>query len=129
MSHPSIERHIYAYKHLKAAVQQKAVDRLAYEGLENDDALTNPKSRYYNNRVGYSTDRFAYYPCSKCRQPYFGGRRQCEEVKEGDEKFNANELVCGGCSAGPNAQSCVQHGKDYIEFKCKFCCAIATYYW
>ena len=37
------------------------------------------------------------------------------------------ELVCGRCSVA-NVQSCDKHGTEYIGFKCRFCCRVATYF-
>ena len=41
---------------------------------------------------------------------------------QNDEKFDAEHLVCGGCVAGDDAKNCAKHGKEFVEFKCKFCC-------
>merc|ERR1712137_772715 len=64
----------------------------------------------------------------KCKRPYFGGKKECEAG--GNEEANANfdptELVCPACS-GLNSK-CDTHGTDYIEYKCRFCCALATFF-
>ena len=39
--------------------------------------------------------------------------------------------MCGACSAkasGMAAATCARHGEQYIEFKCRFCCSIATFF-
>jgi hypothetical protein len=68
-------------------------------------------------------DLFAYYLCFKCRKPYFGGERVCGE---GGGAFDPTELVCGGCSPWSGEIDCPKHGKDFIEFKCRFCCSVAV---
>lgn len=128
ISHISLDPITLKFRQLKQIVQDKAVARLKYEGCENDTALIEPSSRYYNQQIAYSMDRFAYYPCSKCGLPYFGGRRQCEDVNENNDKFNRDELICGGCVSGSDTLSCKLHGKEYIDYKCKFCCGIANYF-
>lgn len=128
ISHVSLVNIIQPYKLLKQQIIERATARLQYEGCMKDDALVNKSSRYYKQPQQYALDRFAYYPCSKCQQPYFGGRRQCEQVNEQNESFNPNELVCGGCASGSDIASCQKHGKEFIEYKCKFCCNIATFY-
>lgn len=91
--------------------------------------VVNRDGKYYNDPSGYAMDKFAYYPCYKCEKPYFGGQRRCEEAaQDNGDSFKASELVCGGCCAGKNAQNCKKHGKDYIEFKCRFCCSVATWF-
>ena len=43
-----------------------------------------------------------------------------------DEKgnFKPEELVCAKCCEIP-VDDCKKHGKDFIEFKCRFCCSVA----
>jgi len=129
MQHPSLAALMDPLLRLKSDVQAKASARLKPEGLENDAAFTSPQGKYYGRRDEYALDRFAFYMCAKCDRPYFGGRRQCEEVAmQQAEQFNKEQLMCGGCTAGPDVKSCNVHGKDFIEHKCKFCCNIATWY-
>lgn len=55
--------------------------------------------------------------------------------KELDSSINYNpeELICGGCSSltgGASAnQICGRHGAEYLEYKCRFCCSVAVYFW
>jgi hypothetical protein len=44
-----------------------------------DDRLVNPNSPYYQKEELYALHSFAYYNCFKCKQAYFGGRRNCEQ--------------------------------------------------
>jgi len=49
---------------------------------------------------------------------------------EGGERDGRDELMCGSCSAkacGMEA-SCPRHSDQYVEFKCRFCCSIATFF-
>lgn len=41
-------------------------------------------------------DRYAYYVCFKCNKAYYGGEARCDA--EMGDKYNPQELVCGGCS-------------------------------
>lgn len=50
-----------------------------------------------------------------------------EENKQGEFKWE--ELVCANCSdLGLSIGNCPKHGRDYIAFKCKFCCAVAQWF-
>ena len=47
------------------------------------------------------------------------------------QDFKPEELVCPKCSAesvGAGVKNCVKHGADYIDFKCRFCCAVALWF-
>ncbi len=56
-------------------------------GLEKSDDITKKESKWHNDSAGYSMYRFSYFPCFKCKKPYFGGEKVCDgnnnqEVKE-----------------------------------------------
>ena len=75
--------------------------------------------------------RLSYYMCFKCKKPYFGGLKSCENNNQAEGKFNPQELICGGCAAsaiGGGVKECKTHGTDFIEFKCKFCCSVAQWF-
>jgi hypothetical protein len=70
---------------------------------------------------------------------YFGGMARCEAANNGpdeEEEERADgadgnkrsDLVCGSCSSGVGDQECKEHGKDFIEYKCKFCCTVSAWY-
>ena len=76
-------------------------------------------------------DRLSYYMCFKCKVPYFGGLKSCENVQEGKGDFKPEELVCGKCSSvsvGAGIKNCKLHGTEFIEFKCRFCCSVAQWF-
>eukprot|EP00808_Paulinella_micropora_P030210 g31139.t1 len=129
IAHPSLTKIVNPLMKLKKTVSEKALQRLHTEQLQNDPRVVDPTGKYYKNPQGFALDLFAYYPCAKCKQAYFGGRRQCEEAaQEADQKFNPEDLVCGSCSSGSNVKSCPKHKKDFIEYKCKFCCNVASFF-
>lgn len=129
VDHPALNKDIKPYLKLKQLVQAKALQRLRYEGLENDPHVTDASSPYHNNPGKYAMDIFAYYPCYKCKLPYFGGRRECEQAAQEEEaKYDPRELVCGSCAMGNDLSRCKIHGREFIEYKCKWCCSIAQYF-
>jgi len=127
--HEAVEEMSKKFYQLKDQIRTDSVERLKIEGLDNDPRLTDPNSSYHNNISQFAMDRLAFYPCSKCKNPYFGGMKACEEAgQQQDEKYQSNDLVCGSCASGPNTKSCQLHGKKFITYKCKFCCSIGTWY-
>lgn len=127
IEHPALEEELKASRDLKAVVQQKALQRLEFEGLSKAKELIDPASKWHNNREGYSMDRYAYFMCFKCTHPYFAGQRRCD-AGEDDKPFDPADLVCGGCSGSVSGQECPTHGKDFLEWKCQFCCTISSWY-
>eukprot|EP00753_Platysulcus_tardus_P008318 PLAT15892.1.p1 GENE.PLAT15892.1~~PLAT15892.1.p1 ORF type:complete len:615 (-),score=134.59 PLAT15892.1:135-1763(-) len=131
IDHPLLRPILDPLRELRKTIMAKAVQRLKFEGMERDERLLQP-GPYYRKPAAYAMDKFAYYMCSRCESPYFGGQRRCEDAaREGADgkEIEKDHLVCGSCSAPEvGASVCDVHGKDYIEFKCKFCCAIASWF-
>ena len=105
------------------------MERGKHEGIDKHEKLKDPSYNYYNKFQEYCLFKLSYYECFKCKQPYFGGMKDCENAQEENkQEFKKEDLVCASCSAvaiGGGVQNCPKHGLDYIEFKCKFCCNIA----
>jgi len=127
IEHPALEEELKPIRELKAMVQQKASQRLEFEGLSKAKEVTDPSSKFFNNRDRYAMDRYAYFMCAKCVQPYFAGQRRCDAGEE-EKPFDPADLVCGACSGSTLAAECAVHGKDFLEWKCQFCCTISSWY-
>jgi hypothetical protein len=124
IQHELLEQCLRDHLKLKKLVETKSVERLEYMGLKNCKELTDEDSQFFNNPSKYALFRFSYFPCFKCKEPYFGGERACEGNQP---EFNPEELVCGGCSAVGQTE-CKKHGMEFIEYKCKFCCSVAVWF-
>jgi E3 ubiquitin-protein ligase MYCBP2 len=111
-------------------VREKAKQRIKFEGMHNDAPLKDPSSPYFQNEEAYAMFKLAYYQCFKCKNAYFGGKKDCIRAQQEEQVFKPEELVCASCSAVGVAgtQDCKSHGKDFIEFKCRFCCSIAQWF-
>jgi E3 ubiquitin-protein ligase MYCBP2 len=55
----------------------KSAERAKHEGLDKDARLKDPSDRFYNNLKAYSIFKLAYFQCFKCKNPYFGGMKDC----------------------------------------------------
>eukprot|EP01113_Clastostelium_recurvatum_P028125 TRINITY_DN3404_c0_g1_i3.p1 TRINITY_DN3404_c0_g1~~TRINITY_DN3404_c0_g1_i3.p1 ORF type:complete len:759 (-),score=94.38 TRINITY_DN3404_c0_g1_i3:10-2286(-) len=124
MGHPALREDLAPMLALRECVRAKAIGRLAFSGGMRKDA-DSTTNRWLGDPAGYAMHRFSYFLCFICRQPYFGGERVCEG--EAPQHFKAHELVCGGCSGGERAR-CPEHGTEFIEYKCRFCCQPSVYF-
>merc|ERR1712086_511163 len=104
------------------AVQQKALCRLEYEG----DCTSEVQEQWGGDKVAYAMHRYAYYLCADCSEPYFGGNYECAAVAP--VNFDPKELICPGCSANSSTQICTRRGKEYLQFKCRYCCSVAVFF-
>lgn len=109
-------------------MREKAILRIKFEGMEKDDGLVDPNSPHFKNVASYAMYKLAYYQCFKCKTAYFGGKKDCIRAQQEEQVYKPEELVCASCSAvgiEGGIKSCKQHGTDFIEFKCRFCCNLA----
>ena len=126
VQHPALDAVLRPLLELREVVKKKAVERLVWEGCSNDAPLQKG-GKYEGKREAYALDLFAYYQCFTCKQPYFGGRRHCEEAAGGggadEKKWDPKELVCGGCvvvnDPSSAAAGCAKHGREFVEYKCR----------
>ena len=128
---PELTNQMEKVEKLHKRIKDMSTDRLKFEGLDKDKRLHDPKDRYYKKPQEYAMARLSYYMCFKCKDPYFGGLKACENVNEGGGEYKPEELVCGKCAAvsvKAGIRDCKTHGKEYIEFKCKFCCSVAQWF-
>lgn len=51
--------------------------RAEHEGLDQDERVKDPNSEYFNNISKFAFDHLNYYECFDCKEPYFGGHKQC----------------------------------------------------
>ncbi|CAD8181444.1 unnamed protein product [Paramecium pentaurelia] len=110
-------------------VMKKSLDRLKYENRDKDDKVSKVGEPFYGKPQEYAMAIYCYYQCFKCKNPYFGGAKDCQRaLEEGDKQYKPEELICANCCEVPVGETCQIHGKEYIEFKCKFCCQIAVWF-
>ncbi|CAD8118063.1 unnamed protein product [Paramecium sonneborni] len=104
------------YEELQQLVRKQASLRMGKMGdnqiLKVEDAL----------------EIFAFYQCDKCKKPYFGGKKDCQlELEAEQNRQNLSDLICPSC-CGQQINGCKTHGTEFLEYKCRYCCNIATYF-
>ena len=133
---PEIQKLIDENQKLYKEICDMALKRLEYEGLDKDPQLTDRNSKWYNQKLEYALKRLSYYLCYVCKKPYFAGRRECGDGPDvnndnPNKVYDPKDLVCGKDANLQNVAgktSCDKHGKDFIEYKCRFCCKIASWF-
>eukprot|EP00922_Rhytidocystis_sp_ex-Travisia-forbesii_P017112 GHVS01025526.1.p1 GENE.GHVS01025526.1~~GHVS01025526.1.p1 ORF type:complete len:429 (-),score=112.35 GHVS01025526.1:234-1520(-) len=121
--HPCLAREedIQLQLQLRRRVLRAALLQCRVEGLRTaaDCAITTGEEavRHVN-----------FYICANCQQPFYGGRRECvQEEPPASSSSSAPELPrCLKCSS--NTSTCNRHGNGGINFKCRFCCNIASWF-
>jgi len=126
MRHDALKEVNEPIDELYEKVETKSLMRLKYEKLENHPDIINENGPFHKDPAGFAMKKYAYYQCYKCGDPYYGGEAQCLAAGN-DSNFDASELMCPSCSP-LLVEDCPKHGKDYIEFKCRYCCQIAVWF-
>lgn len=124
MKHPALAPLLKSHDELYDIVKAKACQRLEYEGEGKNPEIIERGGRFYQDPGGYAMSIFSYFLCCKCKRPYFGGRKVCDDGRGND--FNPEDLVCSNCS-GLEVNNCAKHGEEFVQFKCQFCCSIANW--
>lgn len=126
IAHPALRALLEPLTKLEEVVRKKALMRLSYENLDKSPEVSSPDGAYYRDPLGYALHRFAYYLCAKCGVPYYGGEARCGDAA--DMRFNPDDLVCTNCLPHSADAECPKHGRDFITYKCQFCCSEALFF-
>ncbi len=133
---PELQKMIDKDKKLYQEIKDMSLKRLKFEDLDKDPRLSDPNSPWYGKKEEFAMKRLSYYMCYVCKKPYFAGRRECGNDPnmnndDPNKKFDPKDCVCGkdaNLSGVAGKTNCAKHGKDFIEYKCKFCCKIASWF-
>ncbi|KAL3155665.1 hypothetical protein ABBQ32_012694 [Trebouxia sp. C0010 RCD-2024] len=133
MQHPALIDSLKVPLELREQTVQLAKRRLKMEGLHTRPELK-PGGLFDGRPADFALTKLLFFECDTCSRPYYGGQRQCgadgapndggHAANVGDRK----ELICGACSAHEAGSKCQQHGVDFIEWKCRYCCGIASFF-
>ena len=133
---PELNKMIEKNKKLYESIKEMALKRLKIEGLDKDQRLTDPNSPWFGKIEEFAMKRLSYYMCYICKKPYFAGRRECGNdpnmVNDDPNKnYDPKDCVCGKDANLLNVAGkteCSKHGKEFISYKCRFCCKHASWF-
>jgi hypothetical protein len=90
------------------------------------------RKEFENNQKEYAMLKLAMYKCHRCSTIFCGGRRECEaEMNDAANNVPPDDVLCVYCAAvkqGDHSKPCEEHGTDYMEYKCQFCCTPAIWF-
>ena len=120
-NNPDIQYILDEDKKLYKLIEEKCIKRMEIEGIDKDPRLSNKNDPYYGKALEYGMQKISYYMCYKCKNPYFAGLVGCEggpgdnvnNENGGNDKFNPEHLICGGCvdlSGIAGETNCLKHG-------------------
>lgn len=102
------------------------VDTLIREQLEIDAPKTWREAPDRTKLMENGRRNYAFYLCSSCEEPYFGGSIECADQEEGE--LPSGDRLCPTCA--PHSQSICRHQQEHRGFhvwKCRYCCRPSNY--
>lgn len=89
-----------------------AQQQLQLDLVEYKSKLDNPKDKFYQKPSQLALAIYAIYQCTKCSNPYIGGKVSCNMAEEdvafaNDGTATANKFICQACS---DFEKCNIHG-------------------
>lgn len=124
IDHPLLTEQLEDVQELNKNLEDKSYNTLIKEELLEHKSIVDEESEFYQNPAGFARKHYAFYLCGTCRLPYFGGARRC---MDGMGDVEAKNLSCASCS-GIGKTKCAIHGTEYMQWKCKFCCSLSSYF-
>ena len=121
-------------------VKKEALERLKIDGKDKcNDINKNKMSEFYKQPLKYALKIYDFSMCITCKQPKFAGLHACNAAghnDKADEEMQHNhnhnhayhKFECEDCDVKPHGDTCKKHGKDFLAYKCNFCCSLASYY-
>jgi len=70
--------------------------------------------------------KYAFYLCSHCQEPYFGGTVECSDGMVEEDDSIAEPRLCMACTPQIVCRNPVEHLAS-IVWKCRYCCQPATH--
>jgi hypothetical protein len=95
LAHPALEEVLKPVITMEQGIVEKALQRLKFEGREQDPAISVKGGEWYQNPVGFAMKQYLFYQCFKCARPYFAGGYQCVDASV--QGFDPSELICPSC--------------------------------
>lgn len=129
MEHPSLLVELEPFIKLRGKVVKLAKRRLKRTKDKQVLEHLQPGGKFDGRPADYALQLYMYFQCAKCKKPYFGGEKNCQNADNGENRdYAPGDLICGSCSAVMSGDNCPKHGVDAIEWKCKYCCSVASWF-
>ena len=78
---------------------------------------------YPGQKVADVIDKYLHYVCFKCHDPFWGGNKDCAAMMTEPQTAPGN-LLCEQCQTDFR---CSTHGREYVVYKCEYCCRPAVH--
>jgi hypothetical protein len=117
--HALLRSEFVRWSDIRVQVERLTEEVIVAEDLAAEpDHVLNPKSEYFRNPLLFARDKLAFYMCSLCRHPFYGGHVVCD-----DDEAGPRECLCNKC----DHKTCVKHGDKGMVYKCHWCCRPALF--
>ena len=115
---------------LKEQVLESSIQMAIEEGYDKTGRVVTEGDIYYRKLAEFSLKNCTFYECFDCGQPYFGGMEDCLQAMQNENELQKEDLLCKKCltnEMGFGLAICEKHGNEFIDWKCMYCCSLATF--
>jgi len=109
-------------------IMQAKVIELGRNAFVREDRKDDPEfqegGEFHGKLVEFIDHNYAFYQCWECKEPYYGGSKECREA---GHEINREDLLCPKCQNIEHISNCDVHGTDYLVFKCRYCCTVSVW--
>ena len=77
-NNPKIQNMLDEVYEIEKKIIVKATERAKIENLHKDPKFLDPGYLYHNKLEEFAMFKCSYYMCHKCKDPYFGGLKDCD---------------------------------------------------
>jgi len=124
-SHDLVKELSSKYIELHQKIELLIPKLIESEKIRDDEHVKNPEDEdYFEKPEVFARSVFLFFKCDKCGEPYFGGRKECNQEQQDNI---GGPYLCQKCGI-VGAKTCPKHGNDGMLFKCFFCCNPASFH-
>lgn len=123
--HPALESVSRSTNELREAVDRLIEDQIKVDALDRDPRVLSPDGHYFGDPLALGRSMYAFFQCSICSAPYFGGTVACADAE--DEILPAADRMCPVCAPGTSAVCASNAHTAFHVWKCRYCCNSASF--
>ena len=100
------------------------------EGYDKKGRVVTEGDIYFGQLAEFAMHNCTFYECFKCSEAYFGGMQDCMQAMQSEGSLKKEDLLCKSCMTkelGFGESMCAQHGNEFVDWKCMYCCSIALF--
>lgn len=123
--HPALSAATRPAAALRAAVDALVREQAAVDGLRAHPLVAARAGPYAGDPLALGRATYAFFLCSICEKPYFGGTVACADAAA--DVLPPADRMCPTCAPGTSAVCAHNTHTAFHVWKCRYCCRSAEF--